>query len=60
MHFLHAPAIWHAFPQLVPGVLVVGDLTTEPDVTARLTPWYERARLRLGQTSETDMPEVAA
>jgi DNA/RNA-binding domain of Phe-tRNA-synthetase-like protein len=60
MHFLHAPAIWQAFPQLVPGVLIASGITPAPDVTARLEPWYERARQRLQTMNESDMPEVAA
>jgi DNA/RNA-binding domain of Phe-tRNA-synthetase-like protein len=60
MYFLHTTAIWQEFPQLVPGVLVVGGITPAPDVTTRLEPWYERARQRLKAMNESDMPEVAA
>ena len=60
MYFRHAPEIWREFPQLVPGVLVVGGIDSQADVAARLEPFYARARARLGAGAESDLPEVAA
>jgi len=59
LYFCHAPAIWQAFPQLVPGLLLAEGITPEADVAARLEPLYTRARARQG-TSESELPEIAA
>jgi DNA/RNA-binding domain of Phe-tRNA-synthetase-like protein len=58
--FGHSPAIWHEFPQLVPGVLVVDGIRPEADADAVAEPWRERARARLGGAAESELPEVAA
>jgi len=42
--FAHSAEIWRAFPQLVPGVLVVDDIRPDIEVGAAAQPWYERAR----------------
>src|SRR5690349_6862707 len=60
MYFLHAPVIWRSFPQLVPGLLLVDGVAAEPDVAARLEPLFARARERLAQVPESELPEVAA
>jgi DNA/RNA-binding domain of Phe-tRNA-synthetase-like protein len=60
MYFCHAPEIWREFPQLVPGVLVVGGIDPQADVAARLRPFYARARERLSAGAESELPEVAA
>jgi DNA/RNA-binding domain of Phe-tRNA-synthetase-like protein len=60
MYFCHAPAIWQQFPQLVPGLLVVDQIHPRADVSARLTPFFQRARARLSQSAESDLPEIAA
>lgn len=60
LHFAHAPAIWREFPELVPGVLVVRDIRPDVDVGDLLEPWHERARERLRQGPESELPEVAA
>jgi DNA/RNA-binding domain of Phe-tRNA-synthetase-like protein len=59
-HFAHSPAIWRQFPELVPGVLVAADIRPDVEVGALLTPWHERARERLRQGPESELPEVAA
>jgi DNA/RNA-binding domain of Phe-tRNA-synthetase-like protein len=56
--FGHAPALWAAFPQLVPGVLVVRHV--HPNVDAPLEPWYARARERLSHGPESELAEVSA
>jgi DNA/RNA-binding domain of Phe-tRNA-synthetase-like protein len=58
MHFVHSPAIWQQFPQLVPGVLVVDGIRADLAVEGVLEPWWERARSRQG--SEADLAEVSA
>ncbi|NTV65347.1 MAG: hypothetical protein HGA65_17695 [Oscillochloris sp.] len=60
MHFEHAPAIWTAFPTLVPGILLVEDVRPDIIVTDRLAPHVARARSRLAEASEAEFPEVQA
>jgi DNA/RNA-binding domain of Phe-tRNA-synthetase-like protein len=60
LYFLHSPAIWQQFPQLVPGLLVVDSVDPSAAVTARIEPFYRRARARLAGATESDLPEVAA
>jgi DNA/RNA-binding domain of Phe-tRNA-synthetase-like protein len=56
--FGHSPALWKQFPQLVPGVLVVGNI--HPRVEVRLEPWHARARERLSRGPESELAEVSA
>ena len=58
--FAHSAEIWRAFPQLVPGVLVVDDIRPDVEVGAAAQPWYERARQRLSRGPESELPEVVA
>ena len=58
--FGHSPAIWQAFPDLVPGVLVVDGIRPEVDADPVAEPWRERARARLGGAAESELPEVGA
>lgn len=60
MYFEHSPAIWAAFPALVPGVLHVDDVRPDVVISARLEPLFVRARVRLAGTSEGDLSEVQA
>lgn len=60
MYFCHAADIWQDFPQLAPGLLVVENIQPDVEVEARLQPWFQRARERLSQGPESQMPEVAA
>ena len=60
MYFEHAPAIWNAFPALVPGILLVEGIHPHADVAPRLAPLFARARARLAGASEADLPEVQA
>ena len=60
MHVGHAPAIWQAFPQLVPGLLAVDGLRPDVDAGGALDPWLARARARLAGGAESDLPEVSA
>ena len=58
MLFGHSAVLWQQFPQLVPGVLVVGDV--RPDVDVPLEPWHARARERLARGPESELAEVSA
>lgn len=60
MYFSHAPEIWQQFPQLVPGLLVVDGIYPQVDIEAQLDAWYQRARERLSQGPESQMPEISA
>ena len=60
MYFAHAPEIWRRFPQLVPGVLVLGGVDAAADVAAVLPPWHARARERLAAGPESELAEVSA
>ena len=60
MYFVHTPAIWQDFPQLVPGFLVVHHLHPRVEAETHIQPWYHRARERLTQQTESEMPEVVA
>lgn len=59
-HFCHAPQIWNDYPQLAAGLLLVEGIHPNVDVADLLPPFFERARQRLSQSSEGQMPEVAA
>ena len=60
MHFCHAAEIWNDYPQLVAGLLIVDGIRPDADVGDRLTPYFQRARQRLTQSSEGQLPEIAA
>jgi DNA/RNA-binding domain of Phe-tRNA-synthetase-like protein len=60
MYFTHSSADWQQFPQLVPGVLVLDNVRPEVEVSARLDPWYERARERLRRGPESELAEISA
>ncbi len=44
----------------MPGLLVVDQIHPQVEVEARLQPWYQRARERLNEGPESQMPEIAA
>jgi DNA/RNA-binding domain of Phe-tRNA-synthetase-like protein len=58
--FGHSPALWQQFPQLVPGVLVVGAIHPKVEVQDLLEPWHARARERLAHGPESELAEVSA
>jgi DNA/RNA-binding domain of Phe-tRNA-synthetase-like protein len=60
MYFYHTSAIWQQFPQLVPGLMVVDGIRPQVDAEANLQPWFQRARERLSQGPEAQMPEIGA
>jgi DNA/RNA-binding domain of Phe-tRNA-synthetase-like protein len=60
MHFEHTPAVWAAFPTLVPGVLLVEGIQPDGDISAQLPALFARARERLAGMTESDLPEIQA
>lgn len=60
MYFQHLPEIWRRFPQLVPGLLVVKGIQPDTDAGMYIERWYNRARKRLREQSEGQMPEISA
>ena len=60
MYFCHSPKIWQEFPQLVAGLLVVDGIHPQAEVDSHLRRWYQKARERLSQGPESQLPEVAA
>ena len=60
MYFEHTPAVWAAFPTLVPGILLVDGIQPDGDSSARLRPLFARARSRLAGVTEADLPEIQA
>ena len=60
MYFRHSDAIWQQFPMLVPGVLVLHQVSSEVDVEKQLVSWLGRAEERLSRASDSQMPEIAA
>ena len=60
MYFCHSPQIWQQFPQLVAGLLVVDGIHPQVDVENHIQPLYQRARERLSQEPESQMPEISA
>jgi DNA/RNA-binding domain of Phe-tRNA-synthetase-like protein len=60
MFFEHSPAIWAAFPTLVPGLLLVEGVRPDATVAGQLPPLFDRARARLAGVAESDLPEIQA
>jgi DNA/RNA-binding domain of Phe-tRNA-synthetase-like protein len=60
MYFEHTPAVWAAFPALVPGILLVDGILPDVDISARLPALFARARTRLTGATESDLPEIQA
>jgi DNA/RNA-binding domain of Phe-tRNA-synthetase-like protein len=60
MYFRHSTELWHEFPQLVPGLLLVNDIQPDTNIGDRLEPWFQRARERLNEGSESQLAEISA
>jgi DNA/RNA-binding domain of Phe-tRNA-synthetase-like protein len=60
MYFCHNPQIWEEFPQLVAGLLIIDGIEPAVNVNDRLQPWYQKARDRLSQSTESQFPEISA
>jgi DNA/RNA-binding domain of Phe-tRNA-synthetase-like protein len=60
MYFQHAPDIWRDFPQLTAGVIAVDGIRPDVDVDERVAAFTAIARERLGNGSESALPEIQA
>ncbi len=60
MYFEHEPAMWRDFPALVPGVIFVDGITPGVAVESRIAAFNDRARARLADATESELPEVQA
>jgi DNA/RNA-binding domain of Phe-tRNA-synthetase-like protein len=58
--FGHAPDLWAAYPELVPGVLRVDGVSAGVDTAALAAPFLAQARARLADRTESELPEVGA
>ena len=60
MDFEHSGEIWHAFPELVAGVVFAEGIT--PDVAAcdRVAKYTSMANSRLAGSAESELPEIRA
>ena len=60
MHFRHSETLWQEFPHLFPAILVLDPVEPVIGLEERIEPWRRRARERLENGPEAEMPEVAA
>ncbi|HRA31022.1 MAG TPA: phenylalanine--tRNA ligase beta subunit-related protein [Thermomicrobiales bacterium] len=60
MYFEHSRDIWRQFPELVVGVIQTAGISADADVDAPIAELTEIARGRLGNGSESLLPEVQA
>jgi DNA/RNA-binding domain of Phe-tRNA-synthetase-like protein len=58
MQFQHSADIWRDFPQLVPGILYLGGITSTAEVSTDR--FYATAAERLANTTESELPEIQA
>jgi len=58
--FGHDPRVWADFPALVPVVLRLRGVTAEPDPSARVAAYVDRARALLDGRAESDLPQIQA
>lgn len=60
MQFSHSSALWHAFPELVAGVVHAQGLHDRADVSAALARHTAHARAQLDGRAESDLPAIQA
>ncbi len=60
MHFQHSSEIWRDFPELVPGAVLTGGITPDAQADAGVARFTERARSRLAEAPESELPEIQA
>lgn len=60
MRFGHSPAVRQAFPELVAGVLRVDGIDDRAAVDAPIATALDAAKARLGDGSESDLPQIQA
>ena len=60
MQFSHSPEIWREFPELVPGVLIVGGISADAAVDDAISRHYAIAAAGIVGKAESDLPEIQA
>lgn len=60
MLFAHSSGVWRRHPQLVPGVLSAGGITSEATVEGQVTRFVAIAESRLADESVGQLPEIQA
>jgi len=60
MYLHHTGEIWRQFPQLVPGIIVIESIDSNLNSEPKLSSWFQLAIDRLDQSSESQLPEIAA
>jgi DNA/RNA-binding domain of Phe-tRNA-synthetase-like protein len=60
MDFQHSGEIWRDFPELVPGVMYAGQITSGVPVSDRAATFTAIASSRLAGVTESDLPEIRA
>jgi DNA/RNA-binding domain of Phe-tRNA-synthetase-like protein len=60
VRFGHSPAIWDAFPGLVPGVLAARGIRADVSIEPRVAELTSIAAARLATQSEGELPEIQA
>jgi len=60
MYFCHASEIWRDYPELVPGALLVEQITRHASVGSQIARFYAVAESRLATRSEGELPEIQA
>ena len=60
MHFCHSNEIWRDYPELVPGVLLAGGVTSHASVEPHVARFNAVAASRLAASTEGELPEVQA
>jgi DNA/RNA-binding domain of Phe-tRNA-synthetase-like protein len=60
VHFIHAPAIWQTFPELVAGAIHADGIHDHAAVQPALTRYTAIARSRLEAGAESELPAIQA
>ncbi len=60
MYLYHTGEIWRQFPQLVPGIIVIEGIDSNLNSEPKLSSWFQLAIDRLKQSTESQLPEIAA
>jgi DNA/RNA-binding domain of Phe-tRNA-synthetase-like protein len=60
VHFCHSSEIWNDYPQLIPGVLAVEQITADVSVQTQVAKLIATAKSRLAARAEGELPEIEA
>jgi DNA/RNA-binding domain of Phe-tRNA-synthetase-like protein len=60
MYFRHSSAIWHEYPELVPGVVAAEGIARDVATSAGIADHTALAESRLATQSEGELPEIQA